>query len=48
VRVPRPAADLDKQLERAHGGPLVTINVKLANQDGMVLVDAKAEAQAPL
>jgi len=26
----------------------VRINVKLANQDGMVLVDAKAEAQAPL
>lgn len=39
---------IEKQLESAHGCPLVTIKVKLTNQDGVALVDAKAEVGVPL
>jgi acyl dehydratase len=38
----------DKQAQGPNGVPLVSIKVKLSNQDGSVLVDAQAEVQVPL
>ena len=38
----------NKQIESPYGVPLVTIKVRLANQDGAVLVDGQAEVQVPL
>lgn len=37
-----------KQLETPYGRPLVTIKVRLTNQDGGMLVDATAEVEVPL
>jgi acyl dehydratase len=37
-----------KQLEAANGRPSVTVKVRLANQDGVTLVDASAEVEVPL
>jgi hypothetical protein len=37
-----------KQSEASNGRPLVTVKVRLANQDGATLVDATAEVELPL
>jgi acyl dehydratase len=37
-----------KDAESAWGAPLVVLDIKLSNQDGGVLVDARAEVQLPL
>ena len=39
---------IDKQMESPYGVPIVTIKVDLTNQDGVVLVNAKAEVQVSL
>jgi acyl dehydratase len=39
---------IDKQMESAYGVPIVTIKVDLTNQDGVVLVNAKADVQVSL
>jgi acyl dehydratase len=38
----------DKQIQGPNGVPLVTIKVKLTNQDGAALVEGQAEVQVPL
>jgi hypothetical protein len=35
-------------MESAYGVPLVTIKLSLTNQDGTMLVDAKAEVEVPI
>ena len=37
-----------KEAESAFGVPLVTVKLRLTNQDGGVLVDATAEVELPL
>jgi acyl dehydratase len=39
---------IDKQASPAWGVPLVSLSVKLTNQDGGVLVDARADVELPL
>ncbi len=38
---------VEKQAETAWGVPLVTVKLRLTNQDGGVLVDAMAEVELP-
>jgi acyl dehydratase len=37
-----------KQAESSFGGPLVTVQLRMTNQDAAVLVDATAEVELPL
>jgi acyl dehydratase len=39
---------IDKQAETSWGVPLVTVKVKLTNQDGGILVDATGQVEVPL
>ena len=44
----RPGEVIAKETDSAFGVPLVTVNVRMTNQDGGVLVDATAEVELPL
>ena len=39
---------VDKQIESTWGVPLVQVKLRLANQDGTVLVSCTAEVELPL
>ena len=37
-----------KEPESAYGAPLVTVKLRMTNQDGVVLLDGTAELEVPL